>query len=57
LQATEELLHEEPDFRKVTSLVNSEPAFAGELLRVSNSALFGFSSEIRSVPQAIVHLD
>jgi putative nucleotidyltransferase with HDIG domain len=56
LLVMQELSHQEPDFRKVTSLINSEPVFAAELLRVSNSALFGFSSEIRSVPQAIVNL-
>jgi HD-like signal output (HDOD) protein len=42
--------------RDLQPVVLSEPSLAAELLRIANSPLFAFSTEIRSVEHAIVLL-
>jgi len=56
LRVLEELSHEDPQLDQVVSWINADPSFSAELLRVANSALFGFASQILSVRQAAVAL-
>lgn len=44
------------DVRQVVQWIQTDPVFSGEMLRVANSALYGFSGEIRSVHQATITL-
>lgn len=44
---------EEVDNRHIGSLVETDPALTAELLRMVNSAWFGFAREVRSVSRAI----
>lgn len=48
-----ELDAEEPDFGKVSALVNCDLGLAAEVVRVANSPYFGVSGRIASVQQAI----
>ncbi|HUX26306.1 MAG TPA: HDOD domain-containing protein [Burkholderiales bacterium] len=48
-----ELEAEEPDFGKVSALVNSDLGLAAEVVRTANSPYFGVSGRIASVRQAI----
>lgn len=56
LKILEELAKEDFETRQIVRLAESDPAFAAELLRVANSALYGFSYQIRSVHHAAVTL-
>lgn len=56
LRVTEMLSHEETDVNQLVEMVQMDPAFAAELLRVANSPLYGFTSEIRSVKHATTAL-
>lgn len=44
---------EEVDARELGKIICSDPALAAELLRIANSAYFGFASEIASIPRAV----
>jgi putative nucleotidyltransferase with HDIG domain len=44
------------DAAQIEQAVRYDPAFTGNILRLANSAYFGFSGEIGSVRQAVVHL-
>lgn len=44
------------DARELGEIICRDPALAAELLRVANSAYFGFASEIASIPRAVTVL-
>jgi len=44
---------EDADFREVSRLIVTDPALSGQVIRLANSALFGFSREITSVLKAL----
>ena len=48
-----ELDRTEPDLRKITQLVNTDPVLATRLLRLANSAQFQLSNQISSVSAAL----
>jgi putative nucleotidyltransferase with HDIG domain len=52
----EELSKEDFELKRVVHWIESDPAFTAELLRVANSALYGFSYEIQSVHHAAITL-
>jgi len=57
MKVLELLGHEDDvDVREVVRWLQADPVFAGEMLRVANSALYGLRSEIRSVHQATINL-
>ena len=56
LKVLEILGREDVDVRQVVRWIQSDPVFAAEMLRVANSALYGFSGDIRSVHHATVTL-
>ena len=51
-----ELARPEPDLRKITQLINTDPALTLRLLRLANSAQFQLSSKISSVSEALAML-
>jgi HD-like signal output (HDOD) protein len=48
-----ELGQEEPDLRKISQLINTDPVLTTRLLRLANSAQFQLTSKISSVAQAL----
>ena len=46
----------EPDFRHLATLITADVGLAAGLLRVANSAYFGFQTRARTVPQALMML-
>lgn len=48
-----ELDQPEPDLRKISQLINTDPVLTSRLLQLANSAQFQFSSQISSVSQAL----
>ena len=48
-----ELDRAEPDLRKISQLINTDPVLTTRLLRLANSAQFQLSSKISSVSQAL----
>jgi HD-like signal output (HDOD) protein len=48
-----ELDQEEPDLRKISQLINTDPILATRLLRLANSAQFQFANKISSVSEAL----
>ena len=48
-----ELDQAEPDLRKISQLINTDPVLASRLLRLANSAQFQFVSKISSVSEAL----
>lgn len=48
-----ELDRPEPDLRKISQLINTDPVLTTRLLRLANSAQFQLSSKISSVSQAL----
>jgi HD-like signal output (HDOD) protein len=48
-----ELDQQEPDLRKISQLINTDPVLTSRLLQLANSAQFQFSSQIASVSQAL----
>ena len=48
-----ELNKEEPDSRKISEAVGSDPGLTARMLKLANSAFFGLSREIDSVSEAI----
>jgi putative nucleotidyltransferase with HDIG domain len=56
LKVLEELSKPEFEVKQVVRWIESDPAFTAELLRVANSALYGFSYQIQSVHHAAMTL-
>src|SRR3954453_19992055 len=50
------LASDDVEIRDLVALVSSDPAFAAQILRVANSPLFGFRSQIDSLQSALVIL-
>ena len=50
------LAREDVEFRELVALISSDPAFSAQILRVANSPLFGFRSQIDSLQSALVVL-
>jgi HD-like signal output (HDOD) protein len=48
-----ELDHAEPDLRKISQLINTDPVLTTRLLRLANSAQFQLSHKISSVSEAL----
>lgn len=48
-----ELDRVEPDLKKVSQLINTDPVLTARLLRLANSAQFQFANKISSVPEAL----
>ncbi|MDP2370945.1 HDOD domain-containing protein [Rhodoferax sp.] len=51
-----ELDRDEPDLKKITQLISTDPALTTRLLRVSNSAAFQLSGKINSVSESLAIL-
>ncbi len=51
-----ELNQEEPDLRKITQLINTDPVLTTRLLQLANSAQFQLATKIRSVTEALALL-
>jgi putative nucleotidyltransferase with HDIG domain len=47
---------EDVSAKQIASLIQTDPTFTAELLRIANSALFRFSREVTSVPHAVTLL-
>ena len=45
--------NDEANFREVSELLTTDTALSGQVLRVANSALFGFRQEVKSILQAL----
>jgi len=56
MKVMELLGHEDVDVRHVVRWLQADPVFAGEMLRVANSALYATMGQIRSVHQATITL-
>ena len=44
---------DDANFRKVSELLTTDTALSGQVLRVANSALFGFRQEVKNILQAL----
>ncbi|MBV8620619.1 MAG: HDOD domain-containing protein [Curvibacter sp.] len=51
-----ELDHEEPDLRKVSQLISTDPALTARLLQLANSAFFNLSRRVNGVAEALALL-
>lgn len=51
-----ELGREEPDLRKITQMINTDPVLTTRLLRLANSAQFQLATKISSVSEALALL-
>jgi HD-like signal output (HDOD) protein len=51
-----ELDRDEPDLKKITQLISTDPALTTRLLRLSNSAAFKLSGKINSVSESLAIL-
>jgi HD-like signal output (HDOD) protein len=51
-----ELGQEEPDLRKITQMINTDPVLTTRLLRLANSAQFQLANKISSVSEALALL-
>jgi len=56
LRILQELHREEPNFEELTRIVVADISLSYKLLRLVNSAIFGFRSRINSIKQALVIL-
>ena len=56
LRILQELHRTEPDFEHITRIVTADLSLSYKLLRLVNSAVFGFRSRINSIKQALVIL-
>lgn len=56
LQILELLSDEEVKIRALTELINSDPAFATEIIGAANSAMFALQGSVTTVPQAVVRV-
>lgn len=48
-----ELEREEPDLKKISQLISTDPALTARLLQLSNSGYFRLSGQVRSVPESL----
>lgn len=48
-----ELEREQPDLKKISQLISTDPALTVRLLQVSNSTVFQLSGQLRSVPESL----
>ncbi len=48
-----ELEREQPDLKKISQLISTDPALTVRLLQLSNSGFFRLSGQVRSVPEAL----
>ena len=48
-----ELEREQPDLKKISQLISTDPALATRLLQVSNSGFFRLSGKVNSVPESL----
>ncbi len=48
-----ELEREQPDLKKISQLISTDPALTTRLLQVSNSGFFKLSGQLRSVPESL----
>ena len=55
-QALTELDRDEPDMRRLTELIASDPGLTARILKLANSAFFGLTRQIDSVGEAITVL-
>ena len=53
MKLNEALQEPECDVKKIANIINSDPGLSVEILKVANSAFFGFKSEIKTVQQAV----
>src|SRR3990167_1276140 len=51
-----ELDREEPDLRKITQLISTDPALTTRLLQTANASFFKLSGKINSVSEALAIL-
>lgn len=51
-----ELAHEEPDLKKISQLISTDPALTVRLLQLSNSGYFKLSGQIHSVSESLAIL-
>ena len=56
LNLQQELMHEEPDPRKVASIISRDVAMSATLLRTANSAFFALKRKAETVEQAIAFI-
>lgn len=52
-EVSAELNKEEPDARRISEAIGTDPALTARLLKLANSAFFGLSREILSVQDAV----
>src|SRR5450830_1376558 len=52
-----ELERDEPDLKKITQLISTDPALTTRLLQLSNSGFFKLSGKVNSVSEALAILD
>lgn len=48
-----ELEREQPDLKKISQLISTDPALTARMLQVSNSGFFKLSRQVRSVPESL----
>lgn len=51
-----ELVHDEPDLKKISQLISTDPALTVRLLQLSNSGYFKLSGQIHSVSESLAIL-
>lgn len=56
LELIDAILNDKKSSNDLAKIVQKDPALTGYLLRVANSALYGFSQKIVSIPQAVAVL-
>ncbi|WNF37436.1 HDOD domain-containing protein [Bacillaceae bacterium IKA-2] len=56
IKVINELNNEEPEFQKITEIIETDLGISYKLLRVANSSYFGSRYEIHSIKQALVRL-
>lgn len=56
MQLVEIAYQDNPDFREVSRIVRSDPVISGKILKLTNSALFGFRHRVDTIEQAIPKL-
>lgn len=56
LRLVEIAYQDNPDYREVSRVVRSDPVVSGKILKLTNSALFGFRHRVETIEQAIPKL-
>lgn len=47
---------DQPDYQKIALIIRADPVISGKILKVTNSALFGFRQKIESIEEALPKL-